>query len=63
MHVTTGNTVRKAPAPHRVFAATIALLALISAAFGSWAARVPDISAQVGATLLARRGALLHLGR
>jgi MFS family permease len=33
-----------------VFAATIALFALVGAVFGSWAARVPDVSAQVGAT-------------
>lgn len=44
------NFVQQAPAPQRVFAATIALFALVGTAFGSWAARVPDISAQVGAT-------------
>ena len=34
----------------RVLGATIALFVLIGAVFGSWAARVPDVSAQVGAT-------------
>jgi MFS family permease len=44
------NIVQQAPASQRVFAATIALFALVGTAFGSWAARVPDISTQVGAT-------------
>ena len=38
------------PSPQRVLAATIALFALVGAVFGSWAARVPDVSAQIGAT-------------
>lgn len=44
------NIVQQAPASQRVLAATIALFALVGAAFGSWAARVPDISTQVSAT-------------
>jgi MFS family permease len=46
------------PSARRVLAATIALFALVGAVFGSWAARVPDVSAQVGATHSALGGAL-----
>ncbi|SCX56726.1 Predicted arabinose efflux permease, MFS family [Klenkia marina] len=58
-----GRLVRRAPEPSlgRLRAAVAALFALDGFVFGTWAARVPDVSAQVGAGHTALGAALLCL--
>ena len=50
---------RSAPSHRRLLAAVAALFAFDGAVFGSWAARIPDVTAQVGASHTALGLALL----
>jgi MFS family permease len=50
---------RPPPSPRRKLAAVTALFAFDGAVFGSWAARIPDVTAQVGASHTALGLALL----